>query len=272
MPSPSSASHEQGGLNTKETVTVACIMDSPTITVHAGKCYNALINSGPIISLIRYSMYKLIDNSFKTPIQPTTTKSNTVHSSPMTALGMTVLHLRIADFKFAHNFIICNRFPDTEIIFGIDVQKKFSISYAWDKAKNYYIQKDGKFLTYTRNCEQKATIGIVKLTLRILPRHSGVIPIKIIGQAIKEHMAYFITDEYSTKGRDPNINIINDIHNIKGRTSVNILVPTYTNKCITFNKGEYVGHLEPAIEASVDSDLPSHAQPDTCSTNSVTTQ
>ena len=36
-------------------------------------------------------------------------------------------------------------------------------------------------------------------------------------------MAYFITDEKSTKGRDPNINIINDIHKIKGKTSVNIL-------------------------------------------------
>ena len=80
----------------------------------------------------------------------------------MTALGMTALHFRIADFKFTHNFIICNRLPDMEIIFGIDILKKFSISYAWDKEKNCYIQRDGKFLTYTRNCEQKATIGTFK--------------------------------------------------------------------------------------------------------------
>ena len=164
----------------------------------------------------------------------------------MTALGMTALHLRITDFKFTHNFITCNRLPDAEIIFGIDVQKKFSISYAWDKAKTCYIQKDGKFLTYTRNCEQKATIDIVKSTLKIPPRHNGAIPIKITGQAIKEHMAYFITDEDSTKGRDPNINIINSIHNIKGQTSVDILVSNYTNKHITFNKGEHVGCLESA--------------------------
>ena len=58
-------------------------------------------------------------------------------------------------------------------------------------------------------------------------------------------MAYFITDENSTKGRDPNINIINGIHKIKGKTSVNILVSNYTNKHITFNKGEYIGCLEP---------------------------
>ena len=76
------------------------------------------------------------------------------------------------------------------------------------QGKNCYIQRDGKFLTYTRTCEQKARIGIVKLTLKIPPRHNGVVPIKITGQTIKEHMTYFITDEVSTKGRDPNINII----------------------------------------------------------------
>ena len=81
-------------------------MDWPTITVHAGKCYRALSDAGAAISLIRYSTYQLIDNSFKTPIQPTNTKLNTMDSSPMTVLGMTTLHLRIADFKFTHNFII----------------------------------------------------------------------------------------------------------------------------------------------------------------------
>ena len=34
-------------------------------------------------------------------------------------------------------------------------------------------------------------------------RHNGVVPIEITGQAIKEHMTYFITDEDSAKGRDP---------------------------------------------------------------------
>ena len=247
-------------------------MDCPTFTVHAGKCYKALTDSGAAISLLRYSTCQNIDDSCITPIQPTTATINTADGSPMTALGMTVLNLRIADFMFSHNFVICDRLPDTEIIFGIDIQKKFSISYAWDKAKNYYIQRDGIFLTYTRNCEWKATIGIVKSTLKILPRHNGVIPIKITGQAIKEPMAYFITDEDCTKGRDPNINIINGLHNIKGKTSVNVLVSNYTNKHIMFNKGEYVGCLEPAIEDSANSDLPSHAQPDGHSTNSVTTQ
>ena len=82
---------------------------------------------------------------------------NTADGSMMMALEMTTLHLSITDFKFTHNFIICDRLPDTEVIFGIDVQKNISLSHAWDKEKNYYIQKDSRFLTYTRNCKQKVT-------------------------------------------------------------------------------------------------------------------
>ena len=106
---------------------VTLIMDCPTITVHAGKCNKALIDSGAAISLMRYSTYQLTDDSFKTPIQPTTTKLKTADVSPMTTLGMTALHLRIADFKFTCNFIVCDRLPDTEIIFGIDVQNMLGI-------------------------------------------------------------------------------------------------------------------------------------------------
>ena len=159
----------------------------------------------------------------------------------MTALGMNAPHCRIADFKFTHNFIVCNRLPDTEIIFGIDIQKKFSLSYGWDKEKNCYIQRDGRFLTYNRNWKQKATIGIVKSTLKIPPGHNGIIPIKIKGLTITGHMAYFFTDQDSTKGRDPNINI----------------------------KGEYVGHLEPALQ---DNNIPFHDHTDAHSANRVTTQ
>ena len=60
-------------------------------------------------------------------------------------------------------------------------------------------------------------------------------------------MAYFITDDNTSKGQDLNINIISSIHKIKGKTSVNILVSNYTIKHLTYHKGEYVGHLEPAV-------------------------
>ena len=60
-------------------------------------------------------------------------------------------------------------------------------------------------------------------------------------------MAYFIRDDITPKGKDPNINIISGIHKIKGKISVNILISNYTNKHLRFHKGEYVGHLEPAV-------------------------
>ena len=74
-------------------------------------------------------------------------------------------------------------------------------------------------------------------------------------------MTYFITDDNSAKGRDHNINIINGIHKIKGKTSVNILVSNYTNKHITFNKGEYIGYLEPALMDDMTIDQPELTQP-----------
>ena len=139
-PSPSSDSHEHRGLPIHDQVTVVLIADCPPITIPAGKCYEALIDSGAAISLFRYFTYQMIDDSFKTPIQLTTTKCWTWQMDhKLTAFGMTTLHLRIADFKFTHNFISCNRLLDTEIIFGIDIQKKFSLSYAWDKERNCYI-------------------------------------------------------------------------------------------------------------------------------------
>ena len=85
-------------------------------------------------------------------------------------------------------------------------------------------------------------------------------------------MTYFLTDEDSTKGKDPNINIINGIHNIKGKISVNVLVSNYTNKHTKFNKGEYIGCLKPTIEDSVTGDTHAQGQPNTHSTNSVTLQ
>ena len=50
---------------------------------------------------------------------------------------------------------------------------------------------------------------------------------------------------------------------IKGKTSVNILVSNYTNTHLTFHKGEYIGHLELAVLDSID-------QQNTHQTNSVT--
>ena len=87
-------------------------------------------------------------------------------------------------------------------------------------------------------------------------------PIKISGPIIEEHMAYFITDDNTSKGKDKH-------HwwysKIKGKTSVNVLVSNYTNKHLTFHKGEYDRHLEPAVMDDTTID-----QRETQQTNSVT--
>ena len=221
------------GLPNEDIITIAHIMDCSTVTVHAGKHYQVLIDSGATISLIRHSTYKQIEDCYKTPIQPTSAKLNTADGSSMTTLGSTALHLCIVDFKFTHNFIICNQLLDTELIFGIDIQKKFSFSYTWDKDQQCYIQWNGKFLTLTHATTQKATIGTIKSTLKIPPRHNGVVPIKISGLMITTHTAYFVMDDSMPKGRDPNINIIDGIHKIKDRSTVKVLVCYYTNKHLT---------------------------------------
>ena len=190
-------------------------------------------------------------------------KLNTTDGSPMTTLGSTALHLCIADFKFTHNFIICNQLPDTELIFGIEIQKKFSLSYAWDKNQQCYIQCNGRFLAFTHATTQKATIRTIKSTLKIPPRHNAVVLIKVSGLLITTDTAHFVMDDNTPKGRDPNINTIDGIHRIKDRSTVNVLISNYTNKHLTFHKGKYIGHLE-LIE------LDSADQGETHQANSVT--
>ena len=95
--------------------------------------------------------------------------------------------------------------------------------------KRIVIYKRKENSWHIQETEQKATIGTVKSSLKIPPQHNGIVPIKISRPVIKEQMAYFLTGDKSTKGRDPNIKIINNTHKIKGKTSVNILVSNYTN-------------------------------------------
>ena len=66
-----------------------------------------------------------------------------------------------------------------------------------------------------KNREKKGNFTSVKSALKILPRHNSVIPFQIKGHTIRGHTAYFISDQDSKKGKDPNIHIIDGIHNIK---------------------------------------------------------
>ena len=81
-------------------------------------------------------------------------------------------------------------------------------------------------------------------------------------------MAYFISDQDSRKEEDPNIHINDGIHNIKGKTYADDFISNYTNKHITFNRGECVGHLEPPTE-----DMQQIAEdPQSLTTHSTTTE
>ena len=82
--------------------------------------------------------------------------------------------------------------------------------------------------------------------------HLGTIPIKISGPLFTTDTAHFIMDNSTPKGRNPNINIIDGFHNIKNRSTVNVIVSNYTNKHLTFHKGEYIGHLKPFEQESTD--------------------
>ena len=60
-PSPSSDPHEQGGPSSNKNMTIVLITDCPTITVHAGKHYKTLTDSGIAVSLVRYCTYQNTD-------------------------------------------------------------------------------------------------------------------------------------------------------------------------------------------------------------------
>ena len=64
------STHKWGGLPQKDIITIAHITYCPTITVHAWKCYKALIDSGTAISLLRYSTYKKLNIATRHPYNP----------------------------------------------------------------------------------------------------------------------------------------------------------------------------------------------------------
>ena len=74
--------------------------------------------------------------------------------------------------------------------------------------KHLFIQREGSFLTYTRNCEQQHNIAVVKSPSKIAPRHSGVIPVTIKGHTLKAPFGYFISDQHTNKRLDPNIHVM----------------------------------------------------------------
>ena len=61
-------------------------------------------------------------------------------------------------------------------------------------------------------------------------------------------MGYCISNQQINKRCNPNINGLDGIYNIKGKSPLHVVVAYYTNKHVTFNKGQCIGHIEPSID------------------------
>ena len=134
--------------------------------MHVGKRFKALIDPRPALSLANASIYNMIKDHYKTKILPAAVHLKTADGSAISSLEKATLHLCIANLKCYHTFIVCDKLPDTDILFGKDIQKRSPLSYSLDVDKQLFIQREGSFLTYTRNCEQEHNIAVVKSPLK----------------------------------------------------------------------------------------------------------
>ena len=66
----------------------------------------------------------MIEDHYKTKILPAAVLLKTADGSSMSSLGKATLHLHIENFKFSHTFIICDKLPETNILSGIDIQRR----------------------------------------------------------------------------------------------------------------------------------------------------
>ena len=87
------------------------------------------MDSGTTILLMCTSVYNMIEDHFKTSILPAALNFQTADGSPISSMGKATLHLQIADFKFSHTSVTFGKLRDTDFLFGIDLQKWYSLSY-----------------------------------------------------------------------------------------------------------------------------------------------
>ena len=138
--SPSS-DDDGSGRNSSNHYNIGLVSDCPTVTVHAGKRFKALIDFGAALLLVRTRIYNMIEDWYKTKILPAAVHLKTADGSAMSSLGKASLQLCIANFKFFYTFIICDKLPDTDILFGINIHRRYSLSCSWNAGKQSFIQR-----------------------------------------------------------------------------------------------------------------------------------
>ena len=67
------------------------------------------------------------------------------------------------------------------------------------------------------------------------------------GHSLKAPVGYFISNQHINRKLDPNIHVLDGIYNIKDKSTLHVFVANYTNKHVTFNNGQCIGHIEPSI-------------------------
>ena len=95
--------------------------------VYAGKRFKAFVNSGAALLLAHTSVHKMIKDCYKPKILPAALHLKTADGLSMSSLDKATLHLCISNFKFSHTFIICNKLPETDILFNIDFKKRYPV-------------------------------------------------------------------------------------------------------------------------------------------------
>ena len=134
------------GLPRTDIITVAHITNCCNITVHAGKGYKALMDSGATVSLLRYSTSpKKIEDYYKTPIQPTTAKLNTADGSPMSAIGKTALYLKIAEFRSTLILYFVTNYQKQNLFWASTYKENFHYHTCGTKKKIFPFKKKGNF-------------------------------------------------------------------------------------------------------------------------------
>ena len=132
----------------------------------------------------------------------------------------------------------------TDVILGIDFQREYRILYDWDEDKRCYIRYKGQFLCYTEDMESGINQVSIAKTIRIPPKHNGVISVSIKGHDIKTPTAWFIGSQYT----DTDVKLVDGVHDISRNTTLQVLVINNSNHHVNFPKGMKIGHLEPPID------------------------
>ena len=203
------------------------------------------MDSGAAVSLIHLQVCKLMPDTLKTTITlPGELETlTTADGSPMHIIGHATITLHLKNLQVTHHFIVVESLM-TDIILGIDFQRKYQISYDWDEEKQWYIRYKGQFLCYTEDMESGINRVSVAKTIHIPPKHNGVISVFIKGHDIKTRTACFIGSQYM----DTEVRLIDGVHDISHNAMLQVLVINNSNQHVNFLKGMKIGHLEPPID------------------------